>query len=797
MWVNYDEVIGEMVDHGLIFKSGEPFIDTHKPKKCHVQEDREKRGWYHLSTFRAGTDDYLVGAYGIWHGNDNGRIPVSPPKSLSLSRAEKDAINERRRDNARRAKAMRQAEADRAALQASRVWRAYQHTGSSSYLERKGVGADGIRFHPTVDTCIIPMCDPNGKVHGLQLIRGKDRGSKLEKQYWPKGLQTQGFYHLVGGAPRDLLLLAEGYATAWTVSNAVNLPCAVAFDANNLQHVAKVLKKHYPRARILICADDDYRSAGNPGVIAAQTAAFAVEGRFLTPVFADARPLEGEKGGTDFNDLAALEGIATVRAQIEGFLTECGWLTTAATTLAAAINSGADAPMVARLSIDDAVARYWGTYGFGGKVVFDQAESRLIAKEDVIQLIPRGGWDDLREHPDWRVARDSEIGFDPSQSDPRIRCNLYTGWPTVPKKGRCEALLDLLSYLCWNEKNHQDLYNWVLNWLALPIQRPGAKMHSALLMHGPQGTGKSLFFEAIVWIYGVYGRVLGQEALEDKFNADWAERKLFIVADEVLAKQDMYHIKNRLKGFITGETIRVNPKNVAAHNEANHMNIVFLSNERHPLVLEDDDRRHCVIWTPPKLPDAIFDEVIEEIENGGREALFDFLLNRDISGFTVASKPPMTVAKQELIQQSVSSEERFVTEWLALEIPAENGGMVPVCPCLGSDLYQCYRRWCEKQGERIRRSQDVIGFIGKKHQWQAGKAESTWASSVDRTRCNRKMIIPAAAAIEAATALDPRHAHYRESEFESRASWLTTGYEAFSDAITPKLSNIPEDYRRR
>ena len=76
---------------------------------------------------------------------------------------------------------------------------------------------------------------------GLQLIRGKDRGNKLEKQYWPKGLNKQGHYHLIGGTPRDILLIAEGYATAATLHAATNHPIAVAFDAGNLQPVATAL----------------------------------------------------------------------------------------------------------------------------------------------------------------------------------------------------------------------------------------------------------------------------------------------------------------------------------------------------------------------------------------------------------------------------------------------------------------------------------------------------------------------------------------------------------------------------
>jgi putative DNA primase/helicase len=73
-----------------------------------------------------------------------------------------------------------------------------------------------------------------------------------------------------------------------------------------------------------------------------------------------------------------------------------------------------------------------------------------------------------------------------------------------------------------------------------------------------------------------------------------------MIADEVVARSDVYHIKNKLKGLITGDRIRINPKNFAAYWERNHLNLVFLSNEAMPVVLEEDDRRHCVIWTPPR-----------------------------------------------------------------------------------------------------------------------------------------------------------------------------------------------------
>ena len=48
---------------------------------------------------------------------------------------------------------------------------------------------------------------------------------------------------------------------------------AVAFAANNLGTVATSLRKTYPDTALVICADDDGATPGNPGVTHAHEAA--------------------------------------------------------------------------------------------------------------------------------------------------------------------------------------------------------------------------------------------------------------------------------------------------------------------------------------------------------------------------------------------------------------------------------------------------------------------------------------------------------------------------------------------
>ena len=169
-------------------------------------------------------------------------------------------------------------------------------------------------------------------------------------------------------------------------------------------------------------------------------------------------------------------------------------------------------------------------------------------------------------------------------------------------------------------------------------------------------------------IYGEYGRIVDQAAVEDKFN-DWASRKLFLIADEVVARMELYHTKNKLKSLITGEWIRINPKNIGAYDERNHVNLVFLSNETQPLVLERDDRRYTVIWTPAKLTRDFYQEVLDEIRAGGIAALHDYLLNIPLGDFGTGTEPPMTKAKADLIELGKDSTERFWDEWIAGNLP--------------------------------------------------------------------------------------------------------------------------------
>ena len=810
-WVNYDDVVAQMASAGLLVGGRDALrVDTPKPVRCKTTADaREKRGWYALKTWHAPWGDALiVGSFGVWHGNERNAQKIELPKdgdgkARKLSDADKAAFRKMQADALKAAEAEQQRQHAKAAARANAMWQRLQPTGDSQYLQRKGVTGHGLRYTPT-GSAVVPLQDAWGAVHGLQLLRAGEvklpgGRTKPAKEFWPAGLAKKGHFHQIG-IPRDVVLIGEGYATMASGHDATSLPAVVAFDANNLLPVAEAIRKRYRTARILFLADDDAlgkcrhadcrarvalavhpkecpqcgRAHGytNTGVSDASTAALAVGGGWLSPTFPDEAErirawLEDGTKLTDFNDLHQSAGLHLVTQQVEAKLRELGWAQArqpAAVTPSTGAGNGDAGVLKPIATLPELMDRYSLIYGGGGTVFDHQEHVRLTLSDMRDGCIRRELHRDWMESPERRIVRMENVGFDPAGDDPNITCNMWGGWPTTPVPGSCEKLLDILRYLCSGEGPRSEaLYQWVLKWLAYPIQHPGAKMKTALVVHGPQGAGKNMIFEAVMGIYGKYGRVISQSAIEDKHN-DWASRRLFLIADEVVARSEMFHIKNELKGLITGDWIRINPKHMQAHEERNHCNLVFLSNEAMPVVIEEDDRRHCVIWTPALKDRAFYAAAAAEIANGGIAALHDYLLHLPLEDFHPASLPPMTEAKAELIALGMDHPTAFWDECVMGEV----GECTPMVGA-ASDWYELYRGWCQKKGHsRPVPMTKFINQISRKRQAQSLRKRYLDGQSV----VYRSVIVPA---------------HVTFPPDEDERGWITEQVEKFAGRVRSYL----------
>jgi putative DNA primase/helicase len=294
----------------------------------------------------------------------------------------------------------------------------------------------------------------------------------------------------------------------------------------------------------------------------------------------------------------------------------------------------------------------------------------------------------------------SRVVFDPAgNEDPATTVNLFRGLETKPKAGECKHLLRLLRFLCGeDEATYTPVSDWVEKWCALQVQRIGTKMKTAIVMHGPEGTGKNLFWRAMLEITKPYSALIGQTELEGKFNT-WQSKKLFIVANEVVTRAEMTHHVGRLKNLVTEDVLPIEEKFSDLRYEANHINLVFNSNEFQPLKISPGDRRYMIIRTPTALDAAFYKAVAAELDAGGAAAFMAHLLQVQLGDFNEHTKPILTEAKKDLVEIGMLPSQLF---WQ--EIKAELV-QLPYCPALAEDVYRAYTLWCGRRGHKMPEAQ--------------------------------------------------------------------------------------------
>lgn len=355
---------------------------------------------------------------------------------------------------------------------------------------------------------------------------------------------------------------------------------------------------------------------------------------------------------------------------------------------------------------------------YGTKTVWD-ADKKVVLGYDAMQLARGDLATRWLEHPLRREIDHANLVFDPTQKvDLGTHINMFEGFPLVPKvdEDKAELVLDLLYSLCMSEENCDEVYQWVIKWLAYPLQHPGAKMQTALLFFGEkQGTGKSLFFEGLMKpIYGAHGATGGQHQLEGTYSM-WRSQKMYVLFEEILSRQDKYSHFGLIKHMITGRDTSISQKFRDDRTEANHLNVVMLSNEFQAVPIEPEDRRFLVVNVLNPLDESLLARINQYPPQQLSEAFYAFLLAYPLGDYTPHTKPLMTPSKAKMINFGRPDWESFYLSWAGDEMTA------PFCSCLSLDLYLVYKRHCAKYGFRQipeNKFSELIGQrVRKDRQW--------------------------------------------------------------------------------
>jgi putative DNA primase/helicase len=277
-----------------------------------------KNGWYFLHL-----DAVPWGQAGSWDINGGDAVCHWCEKSgTTLTQAERDTQRQRINEATLQRGAERMADHDAAAVMAQAIWDAAQPVEAGhGYLKVKGINAKGARLIQAIDAhrmynrlspdlhgdlLVIPMRNAARQLRSLQFIT--DGGVKRPLT----GGEKQGCYFAIG-SPKGRIIVCEGFATGASLAQCTGDAVAVAFDAGNLCVAALAIYVKSSALKIIIAADDDHQSKGNPGMTKATAAALAVGGLLAVPDFGANRPEKAK----DFNDLHQIAGASAVKACID------------------------------------------------------------------------------------------------------------------------------------------------------------------------------------------------------------------------------------------------------------------------------------------------------------------------------------------------------------------------------------------------------------------------------------------------------------------------------------------------
>jgi putative DNA primase/helicase len=233
------QIQSAMVRAGIDCPEDLIFICDGKIHRFGTKGDKGKPCWYVIHVF---TDGFVWCSFGCWkrcvsetwHNHNQG-----------LSEQEKNLIKQKKEQ----LKMELQERQARAKKSVNCAWDgAQQSFAAHPYLTRKQVKSFGLRLYKGL--LLIPLYNENRELCSLQFINSE--GAKWFKQ----DTHIKGCFFPVGNVD-GIIYIAEGYATAAAIHEATSRSVIVAFSAHNLLPVAKITRKQYSNAEIIICADND------------------------------------------------------------------------------------------------------------------------------------------------------------------------------------------------------------------------------------------------------------------------------------------------------------------------------------------------------------------------------------------------------------------------------------------------------------------------------------------------------------------------------------------------------------
>lgn len=249
--------------------------------------------------------------------------------------------------------------------------------------------------------------------------------------------------------------------------------------------------------------------------------------------------------------------------------------------------------------------------------------------------------------------------------------NTWKGTRALPSEGDAT---DFVSHVSSLVDYNEELTEHLLDWIAFTVQKPREKTAWAILMMHGQGTGKTSLGDLI-------GKLVGESnystpdsnAVNSQFN-NWLIDTRFILMDEIKSANNKWDLLDRLKPLITDTTVSVNIKGGAQKFQRNYCQIWMNTNHAFPMAVSEGDRRLFIYKSKTiyMSREQIQEHIAPWYKGGdyfkwahsseGLSSILGYLLRRDLSEFNPHANAPMTDSRAELVADSSSDIDDWVTE---------------------------------------------------------------------------------------------------------------------------------------
>lgn len=228
----------------------------------------------------------------------------------------------------------------------------------------------------------------------------------------------------------------------------------------------------------------------------------------------------------------------------------------------------------------------------------------------------------------------------------------------------------------WSRMRDPVFRSWLLKFFAYALQHPGVKIQSApLLVSAAQGTGKNTIMKILPetlfgsrYVRSMSGNVLGGQFNGAVGSAWW------LYLEELRAgsnKADRMHTTNKIKSWITDNTIEVHKKGMEPYDIRNRIQPTATSNFDDALQLDNNDRRWGIgemlgPLTVAESTDLYTGFLLTDRAPGVLRHIFRRV---DTTGFQPSARAPETMAKKDMIVAGIGGWEAKLVEAMVAQEP--------------------------------------------------------------------------------------------------------------------------------